>query len=105
MDSNMTRWLIVFLVFPLLLGCGQSPAAKARAAADAKRRADHIADSEGEHPKTGAPILRWNLIDFTTGSIDSFRTKEELAAAAKPRGYSGDMELADVKSHYEKCFE
>jgi hypothetical protein len=62
-------------------------------------------DGEAEDPKTGAPVLRWILFDFTTGQIHSFKTKEELGAAAKVRGYSGDMEMPDIKSHYEACFD
>ena len=47
----MARCLIVFVIVSLLLGCGQSPAAKARAAADAKRLADHIAKLKSYVPE------------------------------------------------------
>jgi hypothetical protein len=174
----------------LLVGCGLSPAARERAAADAKRRADHIAmlksyvpenvlktvdpkfytesgfrdwwriplvypysihcidtldsgrlyiydgkaefpagesavqglrelvrfnfdghflvgftDIKGQQPAAGEVISGWVLFDFRTGSGDYFRSKDELAVAAKKRGYSGDMELQDVKAHYKKCFD
>jgi hypothetical protein len=192
MEPIMARGLIVFVMVPLLLGCGQSPAAKARAAADAKRHADHIAKLRSYVPenvlKTVGPEfytyagfrdwwrfplvypysiccidtldaghlawydgkskissggaegyvqclnrltefsfdahylighmeedesrsvvknhdLNWVLFDFATGKFDLFRSKQELAAAAKARGYTGEMELASVKVRYEECFE
>jgi hypothetical protein len=182
----MARYLIVFVMVPLFLGCGLTPAARERAAADEKRRADHIAklksyvpedvlktvdpefytypgfrdwwrfplvypysircidtldsgglcrhdgtsgisDGNGErgvglgltefefdaHFLVGLSVNKdgdldagaWVLVEFTTGKIDSFRSKEELTAAAKARGYSGNMELAGVESHYRKCFD
>ena len=187
----MTQRLTVILIVSVFVGCGLSPAAKERRAADTQRRADHIAklksyvpahllktvdpefysypgfrdwwrfpltypysiqcidtfesgdlcrhdgksnisdgeeaqiqglsaltafsfdarylvgltDIEGTHSKTGSRIFKWVLIEFATGEIDSFESEEGLATAAKARGYSGDMELEDVKTRYEECFE
>ncbi|MEI8376457.1 MAG: hypothetical protein WCJ35_26875 [Planctomycetota bacterium] len=48
--------------------------------------------------------LTWVLVDFANGKIESFLSKDQLAAAAKARGYSGDLEFADVKTRFDQCF-
>jgi hypothetical protein len=180
----MTRSLIVFLTLLLFPGCGLTPAAREREAANAKRRADHIAKLKGlvpanvlkdvdaefyTHPgdfdwfrfplvypyaircidgPTAGSLTKhdgkskiadaredavqgmggltafnfdarflvghmgnkendpkWVLFEFATGKIDSYPDKEELAAAAKARGYTGDMELASVEAQYNACFK
>ncbi len=62
-------------------------------------------DRESVDPKTGAQVLRWVLFDFVTGQIHSFKSNEELAAAARARGYAGALDMPVVKAHYDACFD
>src|SRR5262245_52027323 len=63
--SIMTRYLIAFLMGGLLLGCGQLPAARERAAANAQRRAEHIAKLKSHVP---ANVLKTVDPEFYTYS-------------------------------------